>query len=129
VVILVPVEKGAVVPARQAYSHSASVGSRELTAGEFRRFVEETGYLTSAEQAGGAFAYNETSGQWEFRPAADWRRPGFRQADDHPVVNVSWFDAAAYCNWLSTKEGLKPAYTITGEDVQWDRNEIGRAHV
>jgi formylglycine-generating enzyme required for sulfatase activity len=101
------------------------LGSRELTVGEFRRFIEETGYRTSAEQAGGAFAYDETKGEWEFRAGADWRRPGFRQADDQPVVNVSWFDAAAYCNWLSEKEGLTPAYSISGEDVRWNRNADG----
>jgi formylglycine-generating enzyme required for sulfatase activity len=101
------------------------LGSRELTTGEFRRFVEETGYRTTAEQAGGAFAYDETSGEWEFRAGADWRRPGFSQGDDHPVVNVSWFDAVAYCNWLSEKEGLSPAYRISGEDVRWDREADG----
>ena len=30
--------------------------------------------------------------------------------DNNPVVNVSWQDAAAYCNELSEKEGLTPAY-------------------
>ena len=29
-----------------------------------------------------------------------------------PVVNVSWQEAALYCNWLSTKEGLQPFYQI-----------------
>ena len=32
--------------------------------------------------------------------------------DDQPVVRVTWQDAAAYCNWLSLKEGLPPAYVL-----------------
>ena len=29
---------------------------------------------------------------------------------DNPVANVSWADAVQYCNWLSAREGLEPAY-------------------
>jgi formylglycine-generating enzyme required for sulfatase activity len=29
-----------------------------------------------------------------------------------PVINVSWYDAVEYCNWLSEKEGLQKVYTI-----------------
>ncbi len=32
-----------------------------------------------------------------------------------PVINVSWWDAIAYCNWLSEEEGLPVAYRLEGE--------------
>jgi len=40
-----------------------------------------------------------------------------------PVVNISWAQAALYCNWLSKKENLKPVYTesqgkVTGSDMK-----------
>jgi formylglycine-generating enzyme required for sulfatase activity/serine/threonine protein kinase len=41
----------------------------------------------------------------EFRKAHDYRRPAAPTADC-PVNDVSWYDTAAYCNWLSEKEGI-----------------------
>ena len=35
---------------------------------------------------------------------ARWKKPGFKQEDTHPVVNVSWEDANAFCAWLTKKE-------------------------
>jgi formylglycine-generating enzyme required for sulfatase activity len=101
------------------------LAAKELSVGEFRRFVEDTGHITTAEADGGAFAYNETKGEWEFRAGINWQNPGFRQGDDHPVVAVSWFDAVNYCNWLSTREGLRPVYTVSGVNVSWDKTANG----
>ncbi len=33
-----------------------------------------------------------------------WRSPGFAQEADHPVVNVTWKEADAFCKWLTDKE-------------------------
>ncbi|MCK4547362.1 MAG: SUMF1/EgtB/PvdO family nonheme iron enzyme [Candidatus Eisenbacteria sp.] len=30
--------------------------------------------------------------------------------EDHPMVEVSWYGAAAYCNWRSQRDGLTPCY-------------------
>src|SRR5262249_19155359 len=42
-------------------------------------------------------------GQTNFQ-AVNWRNQGFDQTDEHPVVCVSWNDAQAFCEWLSSKE-------------------------
>jgi formylglycine-generating enzyme required for sulfatase activity len=36
------------------------------------------------------------------------------ETDHHPVVRVTWDLAAAYCNWLSERESLPPAYVQRG---------------
>lgn len=49
------------------------------------------------------------------------RATGYPKPDDlgwgrsnRPVINVSWFDAIAFCNWLSERHGLAPAYDDMG---------------
>ena len=49
------------------------------------------------------------------RPSDD----GFGRGQ-RPVINVSWWDAIAYCNWLSEKEGLPKAYNENGDFIDHD---------
>jgi formylglycine-generating enzyme required for sulfatase activity len=37
-----------------------------------------------------------------------------------PVIFVNWYDALDYCNWLSQKYGLEPAYAINDKEVSCD---------
>jgi formylglycine-generating enzyme required for sulfatase activity len=37
--------------------------------------------------------------------------------DNHPVVNISWQEAAEFCNWLSAQDGLPAAYVAQGDTL------------
>jgi formylglycine-generating enzyme required for sulfatase activity len=51
--------------------------------------------------------------------------PSESKRESLPVENVTWLDAALYCNALSTHEGLEAVYTIDGETVVWNRDADG----
>ncbi|WP_376696530.1 SUMF1/EgtB/PvdO family nonheme iron enzyme [Wenzhouxiangella sp. EGI_FJ10305] len=85
-----------------------ALATTEVTVGEFRRFVEATGYRTDAEKnAGGNDGCVAYKGGTEFDWIAgtSWRDMGFRQGDEHPVVCVSWNDAQSYVRWMSEQTG------------------------
>lgn len=89
-------------PVHEVVVDSFYIGRYEVTFGQFKEFAEATGYRTSAEKHEGA--YSQTPYE------THWKLLGYPQANSEPVLQMSWNDAATYCNWLSRKEGLPPAY-------------------
>lgn len=92
---------------------------------DFTRFVDLTDYVTSVEQNSLAFCYRH--GNWETVAEANWRHPyGLKSSiygkSDHPVVQVSWFDAMAYCAWLSRRTGLE--FNLPSE-AEWEYAAVG----
>ena len=79
---------------RQVTVNGFFMGSCEVTFEEYDAFCEDTGRNSPGDQG--------------------WGR-GLR-----PVINVGWNDAVEYCNWMSMKEGLAPAYSGTGNDLVCD---------
>lgn len=101
----------------------------EVTNAEFAKFVEATGYRTSAERssvglgvgglsefmAGGSLVFDPVLGEggevrslWKWRRGAEWRFPGgpgsgVEQRQDHPVVQVSLEDAKSYARWCGKR--------------------------
>jgi formylglycine-generating enzyme required for sulfatase activity len=103
-------------PRRTRITRPFYLSAFETTVGNFRRFVEETGYRTDAERDGRG-ADGKRNGTWTTAPGFTWRDLGYERGDDGPVVNVSWNDAVAFCEWLSRKEGHR--YRLPTE-AEWE---------
>ena len=91
------------------------MGEHHVTVGQFRQFVQAAGYQTEAARGTGALISHGMAYKWEAN--GSWKNVGFPQADDHPVLCVSWLDAVAFGAWLSKKEGK--TYLLPTE-AQWE---------
>jgi formylglycine-generating enzyme len=81
------------------------LAAHQVTVGQFRRFIEKSGYKTEAEKAS---------------EKQNWRAPGFAQGDDHPVVYVSHNDALAFLGWLNQQESEKKRGYRLPTEAEWE---------
>lgn len=110
-------------PMHQVEVSSYYIAPYEVSVAQWREFTREvkTDFNWNADYTGGA------AGPMEWR-------------ENDPVQWVTWFEALEYCNWLSRKFELKPAYSIEGvqgwqtingkrvfvrKKVTWDRKANG----
>jgi formylglycine-generating enzyme required for sulfatase activity len=111
-------------PVREVHVSAFAIDPRCVTNREFAAFVKDTGYVTEAERLGwsyvffshlapqdrGALVDGTVGGApwWLAVYGAMWRTPEGPSSDvarrpNHPVVQVSWNDAATYAAWAGKR--------------------------
>ena len=87
-------------------TRSFLLADREVTRAQFQQFIDDSD-CPDAEKP------------------KDWEEANttLSPTEQHPVQQVSWYDAALFCNWLSRNEGLTPCYEQTGEKAKGSRGK------
>lgn len=87
------------------------IGVHEITIAEYAAFLSASGY----RQQEGCLVFD--GARLSIAAERHWRDPGYPVTDDHPVTCVSWNDAQAYTEWLSTRTGA--TYRLPSE-AEWE---------
>ena len=114
-----PEDKNEIVDNRKFASISKGfyIGQTTITCFQFKLFIEDTGYIIDAEKDGWTWAhdlrncwddqesyYEEVRVEWHdsFNPL---KTNNFDDLKRMPMVQVSWNDAMAFCEWLNKRRG------------------------
>ena len=107
-------------PVRKIYVDKFSISKYSVTISEFKRFIDDTNYITDAERFGWSFVFFEQLKNNSFSESvqnapwwikvenAYWNLPdgenvGIEKFSEHPVTHISWRDAQEYCKWSGTR--------------------------
>ena len=96
----------------ETISYDFKMSKYEITNTQFAQFIADGGYSTQS--------YWTTNG-WSYKQSQGWTQPGFwtdgnYDRPNQPVAGISLYEAEAFCNWLSIKQGLTPAYGSSGQE-------------
>ena len=122
------------------------IARHPVTVRDWARFVEATGYRTTAEKKGKSWVWigdpsvivPDQDHLWKEIDGASWRTPRGADSsvsgkDDHPVTHVSYVDVLAYCEWSGTRlpneaEWEKSARGTDAREYTWGDEEPTAEH-
>ena len=100
-------------PVHEVELDAFRIGRYPVTVQEFARFVDDGGYEESRW-------WKDTKMFGEQKEPRDWDEQANRR--NHPVTGVSWYEAAAYCEWLSERLGARVRLPT---EAEWERAACG----
>jgi formylglycine-generating enzyme required for sulfatase activity/energy-coupling factor transporter ATP-binding protein EcfA2 len=97
-----------------------AIGLYPVTNYQFREFISAGGYTAASRDC-----WTKTG--WDWRVVMDIGSPAYWEdptwtIDNHPVVGVSWFEAIAYCRWLSQTTARRISLPT---EVEWEKAAKG----
>lgn len=94
-------------PVHQVTLSDFSIGKYEVTVAQYRQFCNETGRKMPADPDEDWYVEHDNAVRWQWN-------------DNHPIVNVTYFDARAYCQWLTEKFGGGNSVYRLPTEAQWE---------
>ncbi len=144
-------------PVREVRIDPFWVDATPVTVAEFEHFIRKSGYVTEAERFGWSFVFHAQVPEGRYRELvddtvlnhewwckvneADWRRPegpgsDVKDRQGHPVIHVSWSDAAEYAAWAGKRLPTEAEFEYaqrggTEQQLFWwgDNLEPGGVHM
>ena len=102
------------------------IGRYEVRNDEYNYFIADSGYYDASLWSEAGWEYLQSEGRT--RPVdwidsdEPWVNRELSNTPDRPINNISWYEAEAYCRWLSRRTGEN--YTLPTE-AQWERAARG----
>jgi len=105
----------------------------EISNTEFKKFIDDNGYNNIQYwEKGGYGQYGDTPLYWYDN---EYKGGSFEENREYPVIGVSWYEANAYCKWLSEKafhthklpsekEWEKAARGVDGRNFPWGNSSV-----
>ena len=117
-------------PLRQITLDTFEIATTEITNAQFAFFIDATGYITDAEKNGFGMTFKEGMDDWDRKstPGATWRKPfgpmqkGIEDQENHPVTQISFNDAQAFCAWAGVRLPTVEEWEVAaraGESARW----------
>jgi len=110
------------VNAKEVYLPAFKIGLYEVSNIEYFFFIEDGGYQQKSLWSDKGWAYKENFG-WRF--PRRWEDKDYNDIgmEKHPVSGLSWYEAEAYCNWLTKKTGKPFRLPNT---LEWEKAARGQ---